>query len=214
MTLVGTRFAGLVAGFAVISLLAGPSAAVAKPAAKPAAAPAAPAQAGAPKAPQVTDVKVFGDWTVHCYTVKSASPCEMLELRVAKKTGQRILGVLLAYVPSRDEHIMQISVPLGVALQNGLVLNSDTYNSGVLHFRRCDMQACYVEMPIDNQTVATLGRATKAQMQIVSVDGRKYNLVFSLDGFTQAHSALVELAKQKAVAPQAPATPADNSGAN
>lgn len=213
MMSVRNRFAGLVAGLAAMSLLAG-SAMAAKPAAAPA---AQQPQAAASQGPQVTDTKAFGDWTVRCYGVKSPSPCEMLELRIAKKNGQRILGVLMAYVPFRDEHILQISVPLGVALQNGVVVSSDTYKSPVLKFRRCDIQACYVEVPMDNQSVASLGRATKAEVQVVSVDGRKFNLVFSMDGFNQAHSTLVELAKQKAVAPQQQpadaAAPVDGAGA-
>ena len=53
---------------------------------------AAPAAPQANKPMQPNEVKEFGDWTVRCYPVTSPSPCEMIELRVAKKTGQRILG--------------------------------------------------------------------------------------------------------------------------
>ena len=195
------------AAVAALSVAAG-SALAAKPAA---AAPAAAPQANASQGPKVSDVKEIGDWTVRCYDVKSPSPCEMIEMRVAKKTGQRILGVLVAYVPSRDQHIIQVSVPLGVALQNGLVIASDTFTSKPLHFRRCDQLGCYVETGIDNQSLAALGRATKADMQVVSMDGKKYNLVFSLNGFTAAHDQLVALAKQKATAAPAPdAAPAGN----
>lgn len=189
------------AALAALSVAAG-SALAAKPAAPAAAAPAP--QANASQGPKISDVKEIGDWTVRCYDVKSPSPCEMVELRVAKKTGQRILGVLVAYVPSRDQHVIQISVPLGVALQNGLVISSDTFTSKPLRFRRCDQLGCYVETGIDNQSLAALGRATKADMQVVSMDGRKFNLVFSLNGFTAAHDQLVALAKQKATAAPAP----------
>ena len=166
------------------------------------------AQDAAPQAQkplQPSDVKEFKDWTVRCYPVASASPCEMIELRVAKKTGQRILGVLIAYVPARDAHIMQISVPLGIAIQNGLVINADTYKSPVLKYRRCDQMGCYVEAAIGSDVIGQIGKATKAQAEIVTVDGRKFNLAFSLDGFTEAHNALVELTKAKAKTPAAPA---------
>jgi invasion protein IalB len=154
---------------------------------------------------QPSEMKEFGDWTVRCYPVTSPSPCEMIELRVAKKSGQRILGFLLAYVPSRDAHVMQVSVPLGVALANGLVIDSDTYKSPVLKFRRCDQLGCYVEAA--NDVVGTLGKATKAQAIVVSVDGKRYNLVFSLKGFTEAHQALVDLTRAKASKGSAPAQP-------
>lgn len=147
---------------------------------------------------QPSEVKEFGDWTVRCYPVTSPSPCEMIELRVAKKTGQRILGFLIAYVPARDAHVIQVSVPLGVALANGMMIDADTYKSPVLKFRRCDQLGCYVEAAMGNDVISTLGKATKAQATVVSVDGKRYNLVFSLKGFTEAHQALVELTKAKA----------------
>jgi invasion protein IalB len=157
---------------------------------------AAPQQA--PKAPQATDTKEIGDWTVRCFAVKSPTPCEMLELRVAKKGGQRILGVLFSYAPANDAHVIQISVPLGVALANGLVINADTYKSGVLKFRRCDQGGCYVESAIGSDVIGAVGKATAGKVQIVGVDGKRYDLAFSLKGFNEAHNALVELSKQKA----------------
>jgi len=196
------------------ALLVMPAAFAAKPAAQSAPAAAAAnggAQPQANRPVEPSETKGFGDWTVRCYPVSSVSPCEMLELRVAKKTGQRILGVLLVYIPSRNEHVMQISVPLGVALQSGLVVHSDTYNSPVMRFRRCDQQGCYVEVPIDNGAVSSLARATKAQATIVSADGRKFDLVFSMSGFADAHRALVDLTKQKAVNPPPQAQAPDNA---
>jgi invasion protein IalB len=197
------RWRFLIAGFAALALAQGALAA-----AKPAA--AQPAQGQAPAA---SETKAFGDWTVRCFAVSSPSPCEMLEIRVAKKTGQRVLAVLIAYVPSRDASVIQLAVPLGVALQNGLVLASDTFTSPVMHYSRCDIQGCYVQNVIDNGTLDALGRATKAQLQIVFVDGRKIALPFSLDGFTAAHSALVDLAKAKATKPAAePSTDQQTQG--
>jgi len=87
------------------------------------------------------------------------------------------------------------------------VLAADTFTSPVMHYTRCDIQGCYVQTMIDSETLSALGRATKAQLQIVFVDGRKIALPFSLDGFTAAHSALVDMARDKASKPAAaPAT--------
>ena len=159
---------------------------------------AAPQQTAPQGPPKPSDVKEIGDWTVRCYPVKSPTPCEMLELRVAKKTGQRILGFLMAYAPSNNAHVMQISVPLGVSLQNGLVINSDTFKSPVIKFRRCDQGGCYVESAVGDDVIGQLAKATNAKIQIVSVDGKRFDLAFSLKGFNEAHSALVELAKSHA----------------
>ncbi len=202
MKTVRSHFTSLVVGLAVLSLVGAPALAAAKPAtsAKPAA-----TQSDPNKPIQPSETKEFGDWSVRCYPVSSPSPCEMLELLVNKKTGRRVLGVLIAYLPSRDQHVMQIALPLGVMLSNGAVVSTDTFTSAVLKFRRCDLQGCYVETGIDNGSISALARATKAEMQVVSVDGKKFDLTFSLNGFSAAHSALVEMARQK-VPGGAPAT--------
>lgn len=160
------------------------------------------------KPPQPTENKEIGDWTVRCFAVNSPTPCEMLELQVAKKGGQRILGVLLAYAPANDAHVMQISVPLGVALANGLVVNADTFKSGVLKFHRCDQGGCYVEIPVGSDVIGSIAKATSGKVQIVAVDGKRYDLPFSLKGFNEAHNTMVALAKQKVAKGGAPAAPA------
>ena len=158
---------------------------------------AAAQQQQANKPPQPTDAKDYGDWTVRCFPGNSVTPCQMVQLRIVEKTKQRILGMLMAYIPSKDANLIEISVPLGVALQNGLIVSTDTYKSGPLKFTRCDSQGCYVEGAIGKDVLSGLARATKSQVQIISMNGKQYNLVFSMKGFNEAHRALVELSRQK-----------------
>jgi invasion protein IalB len=188
------RFVGLFAGLTAVSFLAGAAAAV--PASAPAQGAAPAANANKPPQPSVT--KEFGDWTVRCYPASAGIPCEMLELLVNKKSGRRVLGILIVYNKAQDQHVMQIAMPLGVMVQNGAVLSSDSYTSGVLHYRFCDIQGCYAIAPLDNDAIKALGRATKAEMRIVSADGKKFNIGFSFNGFTAAHNALLEMMQQKA----------------
>ena len=189
------QFAGLFAGLAALSLLATATAQ---------AQTSAPAPVAANKPVQPSETKEFGDWTVRCFPASSATPCEMIELLVNKKSGRRVLGVLIMYNQAQSQSLMQIAMPLGVMLQNGAVLSSDTYTSGVLHYRICDVQGCYAIAPLSDDVVKALGRATKAEMRIVSADGKKFNIAFSLNGFTAAHSALLEMTRQKA--PSTPST--------
>lgn len=157
--------------------------------------------------PQPTDVKVYGDWTVECYPVHSPAPCEMVELRVNPQTNQRVLGIALVFAPSSDLHVLRVSAPLGVALQNGLVIVTDTYHSPVLKFRRCDQGGCLIETAVDANVLGQLARATTGKVQVVSVDGRHLEYQFSMRGFNDARAAMETLARQKATAP-APAAPA------
>ena len=105
---------------------------------------------------QPSETKTFGDWTVRCYPVASPSPCDMYELLANKQTNQRVMSLSIAYMPSGDKHVIQIAVPLGVLIPTGLVIESDTYTSPLLHYRRCDRAGCYVEMMFDNGAVNAL----------------------------------------------------------
>ncbi len=191
------QFAGLIAGLAALSFLMG--AAAAQEAAS------APAEANKPVQPSET--KNFGDWTVRCYPASSNKSCEMIELLVNKKSGRRVLGVLIVYDQAQNQNLIQIAMPLGVSVQSGAVISSDTYTSAVLRYRLCDIQGCYVVASLNSDAIKALGRATKAEMRIAAADGKKVNLTFSLNGFTAAHNALEEMTRQKASgAAPAPAT--------
>jgi invasion protein IalB len=175
-----------------------------------AAASAAPAPAN-PNAPLTpSDSKVVGDWTVRCYPVNSPSPCDMFELLANKTSGQRVMSLSIAYLPAGDKHVIQIAVPLGIAIQKGLVLESDTYTSPVLHYRRCDRGGCYVEMLLENQAITALSTATgPAKIRIVADGGKVFEIPFSLNGFADAHGAMTDLARKKTAGAKPPTdTPA------
>ena len=170
--------------------------AMAAPAAQPA--PQQQQQAAQSNKPvEPSFAKDYGDWTVRCFPGNSPTPCQMVQLRIVEKTKQRILGVLLAYVPGRDANLMEFSVPLGVALQNGLVIDTNTYKSGVLKFTRCDQQGCYVEGAVGGDVLDSMARATAAKVQVVSMNGKRYQLVFSTKGFSEARRVMIEQSKGK-----------------
>jgi invasion protein IalB len=173
-------------------------------AASPVFAQAQPAQ---PK-PDVT--KQYGDWLVRCYPVSSPSPCDMFELLAQKKTGNRVMSMSFAYAPKENRYVVQIAVPLGVALKNGLTIKAGTYSSPALRFRRCDRGGCYVEGVTDAAMIDALSQNTgQAKATIASDEGRVLDVAFSLTGFGEARNAMAELAKQKAVA--LPPPPPENT---
>ena len=160
---------------------------------------------------QPSETKPFGDWTVRCYPVKSPSPCDMFELLANKQTQQRVLSVSIAYVPARDSHVIQIAVPLGVSIPRGLILASDSYTSPMLKYRRCDRGGCYVEMLMQNEAVNALAAAgTQAKIKVFAVNGKAFEIPFSLNGFSDAHGAMQDLARKKVAGGDttAPTTPA------
>ena len=143
--------------------------------------------------------KQVGDWLVRCYPVQSPSPCDIFELLAQKKTGNRVMSVSFAYAPKAGKYVAQVAVPLGVELKKGLVIKAGEYASPLMQFRRCDRGGCYVEGLTDSGLVDALaqnGDAGKAT--IFSTEGRSVDISFSLRGFGDARSEMVELAKQRA----------------
>ena len=158
---------------------------------------ASPPQAGTPLTP--TDVKPVGDWTVRCFPVASTSPCDMYEELDDKTSHQRVLGVSIAFVPSTNNHVAQIAVPLGVAIGSGAVIKTDSYTSPKMPYRRCDRDGCYVELLLPQDIVDSLAKSgPEATVNIVADGGKSYALRFSLNGFAGAHDSMSGLAKQKA----------------
>ena len=189
-------FSALIAGALALSLLSFGAAAQEAPAG---------GASGAPMTPNET--KPFGDWTVRCFPVATPSPCDMFELLANKTTGERVMSVSIAYMPTGDKHVIQIAVPLGIAIQKGLILSTDSYVSPQLHYRRCDRGGCYVEMLIDSQTIGALAASTgSAKIKIVADGGKVFEIPFSLNGFSDAHGAMQDLARKKTAAKPADAT--------
>ena len=156
-------------------------------------------QAPAAEAPGRPDVKTVGDWTVRCFPIQSPSPCDIFQEQDYQKTGQRVLSVSIAYVPSMDKHAIQISVPLDISIPKGVTLQTDTYTSPVLKYRRCDRNGCYIEMAVDNGLVEGLAKSgAQGKVNIAADNGKNYTLNFSLKGFSQAHDDMVAQARAKA----------------
>ena len=63
-------------------------------------------------------------------------------------------------------------------------MQTDTYTSPVLKYRRCDRNGCYVEMAVDNALVEGLAKSgDKGKVNIAADNGKTYTLNFSLKGF-------------------------------
>jgi invasion protein IalB len=152
-----------------------------------------------PQAMGRPETNTVGDWIVRCFPLQSPSPCDIFQEQDYQKTGQRVLSISIAFVPSLDKHAIQISVPLDIAIPKGVTLQTDTYTSPVLRYRRCDRNGCYVETAVDNALVESLAKSGgEGKVNIAADNGKNYTLKFSLKGFSQAHDDMVAKARAKA----------------
>lgn len=166
----------------------------------------AQAPADQPAASKAPDVKTVGDWAVRCFPVNSPSPCDIYQELDDQRSRQRVLSLSIAYIPSLDRHAIMVTVPLEIAIQKGLVIQTDSFASPALHYRRCDRMGCYVETAIDNGAIESMAKSgPDAYIKIVADNGKPYNIKFSLKGFAAAHDQMVTDAKAKAKPIEKPA---------
>jgi invasion protein IalB len=164
----------------------------------------------APVAPGKPEVKTVQDWAVRCFPVQSPSPCDIFQELDNQRTGQRVISMSIAFYPSLNRHALVIAVPLEVSLPKGLKLQTSSFTSPMLKYRRCDRNGCYVEMAVDNGLIESLARSSGdgGKINISADNGKAYSLNFSLKGFSAAHDDMVSQARVKAKA--APAAPVAN----
>lgn len=172
-----------------------------------AAAPAQDAAAQQQQQPKPSVSKDIEGWTLRCFDNKDVQRCKITEVLVNKKTGRQVLGVSLQYFPDQKRSLVEIGVPLGMALENGASVVTDTYKTGTLRYTICYPQGCYVATAVDEGAVEQLGRATKASVDVVQYgSGKKLSIPFPMDGFSAAYRAMVENSHgAPAAAPAAPA---------
>ena len=145
------------------------------------------------------DVKTVGDWEVRCFPVSNTNPCDIFQEMANKDSRQRILSISVAYVPSADRHLLQITVPLDVSLQKGITIQTDSYTSPVLKYRMCSREGCFVQTAPDNAMIQALAKSgPAAKLNIVGDNGKSYGLQFSLKGFAAAHDEMAAQARAKA----------------
>jgi invasion protein IalB len=166
-----------------------------------------------PATPGRPEVKTVGDWLVRCFPVNSPNPCDIFQELADQSSRQRILSVSIAYMPSMDRHLLQVTVPLDIAIQKGMTIQTDSYKSPVLKYRMCSRDGCFVQMAADNAMVEALAKSgPESKVNIVGDNGKAYAIKLSLKGFSAAHDEMVSQARVKAKPAKtgdaaAPATP-------
>lgn len=157
----------------------------------------------APAAPGRPDVKTVGDWMVRCFPVANTNPCDMFQERVDQQSRQRVVTFSLAFVPSLNRHILQVTVPLDVAIQKGVTIQVGDYKSPQMKYRMCNREGCFVQTAPDNAVIDAMVRASvpNAMVNIVADSGKPYPLPVSLKGFASAHDDMVAQNRAKAKSP-------------
>ena len=164
---------------------------------------------GAASAQTGGDVKKIGDYAVRCLPVQNASPCDMFLEVGDKNTGQRYVTVSIAFMPSASRYIMVISVPLGVLIEKGAIIETSGFTTEAMQIRRCDRGGCYVEAVAPAALIDGFRKANpQGKIKLTGDDDKPYEFPLSFNGFSEAADYMIEQNRAKAKAPAAAAAPA------
>lgn len=145
--------------------------------------------------PNVEVTATHGDWEVAC--VDGEAPCIMRQ--VGSADGQEVMEVSLRRVEPQQtqqgtvEAVLDIRVPLGVLLREGLSIQIDDGETQRGAYSICVPNGCLMREPLPNAFVSELkgGATAKTGFALArNGDTQRLDVPISLNGFTAAYNSL------------------------
>ena len=146
---------------------------------------------------ETTVVETHGDWEVRCTPDKSR--CTMQQA-FSSSDGRPLALMSLARLQGRATPDgvaipaqMEVRVPLGVLLTEGLSIQIDSKKKEVAPYSFCTQGGCRVLTPLPESFIAVLKAGASAKLEFKSIDGKTQTATISLTGFTKAFNTLTPL---------------------
>lgn len=134
----------------------------------------------------------FNDWVLVCDQSEELNEerCFIVqELRV-KETNQRVVRIEVGYVAKTGKPAALITLPLGISLQHGMLLQVDEGEESRYAFTRCVPGGCIAAVALTDAQIGALKAGSTAHVQFHDGLAREVNLDMSLSGFTAAFSSM------------------------
>lgn len=148
----------------------------------------------APGAQGIDDAQQFSDWTARCAENAPAGQQScVLEQIVFGQEGNPVLRAAAGYLQEAEDSAVPavlITVPLMVALQQGLAISIDKKGAFVAPYHHCNPEGCVAGLPLDEQVLSAFKKGSDATIRLVAVNGEVMDLTLSLRGFTAGYNAL------------------------
>ncbi len=138
--------------------------------------------------PPVTRIVQFQDWNLICPPPAPDNlPCTA--------TSQR--GGVLSLAIGGKLPGLQIWVPHGVVLTEGLAFSIGDAAPKGLPYETCLPQGCLVLVGLDSETLKALQSSQSGSVVVMPANGQPVSIPFSLKGFTDAYGALEDAKDQQ-----------------
>ena len=139
------------------------------------------------------DGETFQDWRVRCAEDPqnlAAGGCFIFQSVVNNETQQPVMQIAIGYLPEGQAPAVVITLPLGVRVAPGVLLQIDENEAIKLPFERCLPEGCKVQFRLDETNVAAFKAGVAGKIAFQNGGGRNMTLPFSLKGFTAALASI------------------------
>ena len=139
--------------------------------------------------------ETFGRWVVTCGSDNVKKFCTVMQAKDDTRTGQRVFAIELRTSKSGSAE-GTILMPLGLKLENGVVLRLDDKDVAQgLHFSTCMAQGCLVPVTFPSASIDAMSHATALTVGALSINNDQ-SVTFSvvLDGFAAALTRAAQIA--------------------
>ncbi len=128
-----------------------------------------------------------GDWSVHCVEKKDDKPgCFMYQNLFNKENKQLVMRVAIGFLEKKNEPVSMMTLPLGVGLRAGVLIQVDDNKSGQAPYEYCDKVGCRVTMKLGKEAVETMRKGKVMNVSFATVQRQKVAVPVSLKGFNEA----------------------------
>ncbi|HHQ68939.1 MAG TPA: hypothetical protein ENM98_01340 [Halothiobacillaceae bacterium] len=150
--------------------------------------PISPAQQ-APMQQSEPKITEYQDWLHICVEQRNQEICFIQQ--VLAEDDPRQPPLLTARIFADDSDWLQLILPLGVSLPDGILFAVDEGNERILPYQVCGVEGCLVEIELDNALLELLrgGREANILFRGYGQDDT-FGLNLSLMGFTAATKAI------------------------
>ena len=137
----------------------------------------------------------YQDWTLQCQQVEEVGrSCFMLQLVQLEESGEWLMQVNIASIPDREEPVMSIALPLGVALADGvkMQLGDVAENANIMGYSHCTQGGCYVNQLLSDEAIQRIIAVDSGSVTFATLSGEAVDVPFSPLGFAEALAAMQE----------------------
>lgn len=150
-----------------------------------------PAPQAAPPKPEAKVEGSFGNWTLLCGKEgeDAQERCSLVMPLIEKESQKLVFRVIVTYGP-KDNLVLRVDSPTGLALQRGLEFSPDGQQIYRMAFQTCLPMGCKALLLMPDDLKKTLMTSKEGAITVYALNGKAVRAVTAFTGFAEGMAAL------------------------